>query len=89
MALKIKTNTQFGVELDEAYAKIICFNGNKETVDIMVGYYADANARELNMAPIKSENFNFVFNEDSQFNIIKQGYEYLKTLDEFKDAEDC
>jgi len=23
------------------------------------------------------------------FNFIKQGYEYLKTLDEYKDAVDC
>ena len=89
MALKLQKATHFGIDLAEAYAKIECFNGNKNGIDITVNFYANADARETNKRPIANSGYSFAFNENSKKNIIAQGYEYLKTLEEFAGAEDC
>ena len=89
MALKLETQTQFGIDLPMAYAKIDCFNGNKEIVNINVLFFANEDARTSQKRAIKSTNYSFVFDEYSNKNLIAQGYEYLKTLPEFLNAIDC
>jgi hypothetical protein len=66
------------------YIKIDNLNGNKENLYLEVRIY-DKKGGNL----IFTKNYNFVPSiVDNSKNFIKQGYEYLKTLDEFKDAID-
>lgn len=73
------------LSFEGAYHQISYLNGNKENMEIRVSVY-DSGKSNL----IEHKNYKFVpsFNDDSD-NTIKQGYEYLKTLDEFSDAVDC
>lgn len=73
---------------EKQYYKIL--NTNVYTIDsdtlcdITVGIFENSNSDVLNNIA------HYTFNIDKQGdNFIKQGYEYLKTLEEFKDAEDC
>ncbi len=71
--------------LENAYIKVDNQNGNKTNVHLEVGIYT----RKEGILVFSSV-YNFVPNiEDSAPNFIKQGYEYLKTLDEYKDTIDC
>lgn len=67
------------------YCKIDSFTGDKDLITINVGYYKDS----TKAVKINNKTYSFVPNiQDTSGNFIKQGYEYLKTLDEFKDAVD-
>ena len=65
-----------------AYCKITTVNGNKEGGRIAVECSAD------NYNVVKQYDVPFSV-EDGAPNFIKQGYEHLKTLPEYKDAVDC
>lgn len=95
MALKIKKQVSgknifqtengyivFGEEVIECEfcVRIINISNNKEVAFIVVSFDS---GNGLNFS--KDYTFNIKLNE---VNSIKQGYEYLKTLDEFKDAKD-
>ena len=67
---------------------------NKET-QIIIYSYANENKRlEEERAKSEEEIFNVISSEmiikeyEEDFDIVK-GYEYLKTLDKYKEAEDC
>jgi hypothetical protein len=68
--------------LTNGYIKIENLNGDKDGINIRVGFKKDKNSQA-----IFYRNFSFVPSENN-FNYLQQGYEYLKTLDEFKDAID-
>lgn len=79
--------TIYGKELvfPNAYIEIVSLNGTKNKIRINVNTY-DTKAKE-NL--IKMEEYSFVPSvEDSSENFVKQGYEFLKTLLEFKGALD-
>lgn len=76
ITLKIKEET---IER-QLYCKITNISGSKVYCNIEVNYSSD----DINI----NKTFSFVPNMDSD-NHIKQGYDYLKTLEEFKDAKDC
>lgn len=88
MALqKRHTIIVFGKELafDEAYQKILKVTGNKNRLEINLAVYDDSLQKYL----IESRVFYFSPSVDEgSSNFIKQGYEYLKTLEEYKDAID-
>lgn len=86
MALKkdVRINTEVGVDviIKEAYIKISGIYGSKDNLVLTVSISDSENKH------IKDRHFSFTptLNE---INFIKQGYEHLKALEEFKDAEDC
>lgn len=64
----------------ESYIKVSSVSGNKDLCSIEVEF-------DITKAKIY-KNYCFTPLLDGE-NFIKQSYQYLKTLDEFKDAEDC
>ena len=73
------------ITFENAYIKITNISGNKELEILTVSIYSDNTQNNL----IEIKEYNFIPNvENSAPNFIKQGYEYLKTLDEYKDVID-
>ncbi|KQU22367.1 hypothetical protein ASG61_22960 [Bacillus sp. Leaf75] len=88
MALKKEMSlTTFGKELlfDSAYHQIDTLSGNKERISIIINVY-DTDLKE-NLIDQKSYFFTPNVQDDAP-NFIKQGYEYLKTLDEYQGSID-
>lgn len=69
----------------DTYIKINKIEGSKNNLKIIVNVYTNSDCSVL--LDIKQYNFTPSV-EDMSFNFIKQGYEYLKTLKEYKDAVD-
>lgn len=68
-------------EFKNVYIKVLNISGNKDEVSFSyIGTH--------NECVIISKSHTFVPISDD-FNFLAQSYEYLKTLEEFKDAEDC
>lgn len=94
MALNKEIQTSNGIITN--YHRIMSINNitNKET-QIVVYSYANENKRveEGNSTP-DEDIFNVISSEmitkeyEENFDVVK-GYEYLKTLDKYKEAEDC
>lgn len=79
MALKKSMETTSGISLPDAYIKI------ENTVCI----YANEGARINEKSPVDQKYYSFPCSvEDDAPNFIKQGYEYLKSLDVFSEAAD-
>ncbi|WP_286842678.1 MULTISPECIES: hypothetical protein [Sphingobacterium] len=89
--------------VSEVYIRIDRYLGDANTVDISLGYYSPIDRSEdtesgsmvykdvvpLNFPPSK---YRFTVNEDgseTDVNVRRQGYQYLKTLPEFEGCEDC
>jgi len=99
MALQMSF-TKYGLTAAKSYAVITSITYNKEingpsasvegtdTV-INVCIYADKDARDnkKEVMEYKSYNFDLDTKKDAK-DILTQGYEHLKTLDEYKDASD-
>lgn len=70
---------------DQAYHKITFISGNKDSIAMQVTIYNNNNKEY----EIDKKDYGFIPSVDSTSkNFIQQGYEYLKTLDEFKDTID-
>lgn len=65
-----------------AYVKVESIKGNKSTIDAVVSF-TDKDQRFSKQYAIP------VSVEDGSPNFIKQAYQYLKTLPEFANAQDC
>jgi len=92
MALKMDIKLDNKLQVNDAYIKVEEFNGNKERIFFSVNAYNivdDIKYMVKNMNPKGYEGYIIPFEFETNDNIIKQCYEYLKTLDIFKDAEDC
>lgn len=70
--------------ITNTYYKINKLNGNKENIEILLGIYKN----ETKQCCIATKQYIFVPKLESNDNFIKQGYNFLKTLDEFKNAVD-
>lgn len=77
----------YGVNLvfEQSYIQIDNILGTKDNLEIRVLIFDDYKKGNL----LESRNYFFVPSVDSgSDNFIKQGYEYLKALEEYKDAID-
>jgi len=82
-------NTSYGqIKIGEdkvaiaAYIKVISISGDKNTIDASVTFVnKDIKFTKNYSVPVSTE--------DNASNFIKQVYEYLKTLPEFENSEDC
>lgn len=80
--IKIKVLGDIEINIKDAYIKVDYVSGNKDRVYMQVSIYKEKSCENI----MKKENYSFIPNMEDNF--IKQSYEYLKTLDEFKDAKD-
>ena len=78
--IELVNNFQEVTVLD-ATIKIDSISGNKNKIDFRVLSLKQDTLLETKL-------YTFLPTLDGD-NFIKQGYEYLKTLEEFKDSEDC
>jgi hypothetical protein len=89
MAFQMGIESNMGVTFANSYCYIHKIGGSKDLLYIQVNWYADQEARVGNLKPIDSKGYSFVPEvEDDSLNFIKQGYLYLKTLQEFSNAVD-
>lgn len=72
-----------GVIINDCYIKISTINGDKHKIMIDVHYKANSDG-----SPIYAYTFAYTPNLEGG-NFIQQGYLYLKTLDQFANAQDC
>jgi len=76
--------------VQNSYLRIDTVGGNKTQACIGLKAYASQEAYASGKVCIKQYSETFIpLVDDNSYNFIKQGYEYLKTLDEFKDAVDA
>lgn len=88
MALQLEYTTKHGFVCENAYLKINYLSGLKD-YSISVVIYKDAEARHSDKEIIGQEIYNFTYSFNSLDNVIKQAYDYLKTLPEYINTVDC
>ena len=75
------------LSVNNDYRVIENIYGDKEKINFLITIYPNKDTKNY-FVNQKSYSFTPSFNDNSP-NLIKQGYEYLKTLDEFKNSIDC
>lgn len=79
-----------GLVANGSYVRIDTVSGYKGGIDLSVNSYVSQAAFNEGKAYIDQKMYSFTPSvDDNSPNFIKQGYEYLKTLDEYQDAIDC
>lgn len=73
------------ITFENTYSKIGRIEGTKDKLSFSLLTF---NNEKIDL--IEANNFSFIPSvADDASNFIKQGYEYLKTLDEYEDSVDC
>lgn len=90
MALLIKNiELETGIKIESAYIRIDTVSGSKDSVSIGLNYYVNQVAFTSGKPYFKTETYRFKPSiSDGSSNFIKQGYEHLKGVSEFIDAQD-
>lgn len=89
MALILKKELENGITLNESYHKISSISCNSNVIDFNVEIYKDKEARENNKKVVECKNYRCSHDvTNTSVNSIRQAYEHLKTLDEYKLAID-
>lgn len=87
MGMQLSKKLNNGLDLPNVYARIDSLNGSKKSIIFSLNYYASRKSFIEGNQFIQQERYTFTPSvEKNSENIFKQGYLYLKTLDEFKDA---
>jgi hypothetical protein len=87
MAFEMDVESDMGISFPSTYCYIHKIGGSKDLLYLQVNWYVDQAARFNNLKPIESRGYSFIpdVGEES-LNFIKQGYIFLKTLEEFADT---
>lgn len=89
MALQLEVETTIGVTAEKAYIRIDTLFGSKQALILNVKSYFSQETYESGKEPFESKDYSFTPSvNDGSSNFIKQGYEHLKTLTEFENADD-
>lgn len=92
MALQRDYNSDIGYTFTGAYCKIISLNianeGNKETY-FTIHIYPNKECSDTHKQPIGVYSNSFVYDIESDLNVLEQAYQYCKTLSEFAGSIDC
>lgn len=89
MALTKTVTTVHGITIERAYIRIDELSGNKEVINLRVRTYLDQLKCQNGSEWLQEELYSLKpYIEDWSDNFIKQGYEYLKSLNEFSGATD-
>lgn len=86
MALTKSFTTPQGFTAPSAYARIISFNGNKDTIQVNVEVHRDAQARTDQLQPIEQFSISLPLALGAT---MEQMYTALKLDSNFTDATDC
>lgn len=90
MALQKTLILKSGLGVADAYIRIDTVSGCKDSLSISVNSYISQDGFTSGNYPVQQDSFNFTPSvADDSANFIKQGYEHLKTLDNFIGAIDC
>lgn len=76
-------NFGFEINLPDCYVKVVEVSATKYEAQMAVNILESQDGKSY-----FSETYKFPINLNGE-NPIKQGYLYLKTLDEYRNAEDC
>jgi hypothetical protein len=94
MALQLDVQTQFGITVTDAYAKISTFTGTKDYVIVDVEFFATQEARDAGNPTVHRQAFQWNRADQSWTGVTDTDaltsklYEFLKTLPEFAGAAD-
>lgn len=80
--------TGIGVAFPKAYARIVDYRGDKNSIQYLVATYATAEAREKSSSPIETHMFACPAPQGA-VELLSYLYENLKQQDRFLDAQDC
>ena len=83
MAIKLNVDLQNGIVVKGAYCRIESIKCDKVKMEFVLRKYTDKEK------PSFSETTFVSFYDINGENCFKQAYEYLKTLEDFKDSEVC
>lgn len=83
MALIVNKKLKNGIVVESAYARVEYISSNKNTLGMQVRFYTNIENED-----IETISYQTALKIDEN-NYFKQAYDYLKTLEEFKDSEDC
>lgn len=79
-----------GITVENAYGRIESVSGGKLGAEIGFRLYISQEAAVEGKAHVRQTPYTFIPSvEESAANFIKQGYEYLKSLEEFSGAIDA
>jgi len=84
MALKTALSTRFGLDLAEAYFKIVAFNGDEKNVTYSVHIYADEKAYLDGKPPVEKMQCTCPY--VAGMDVIEDGYACLMMHDKAKNA---
>ena len=87
MGLKKTVNFK-GVDIIDAYIKVKHFSGNKDNICFNIQVYANKDISDSNDGDYLYISKSFYFVPNINGNLWIQAYNYLKTLEEFLNAED-
>jgi len=86
MALSKNYTSAMGIDLQNSYWRIDNIVGDKSSLTLYVNVYADATAAASGKRVVEAREYVFIPRGKDRWD--KQGYEHLKSLDEFSDAGD-
>ena len=90
MALSKTVSTNSGLLVPNAYIRIDEQSGGKNVIDLRVRIYVSKEKREEGAAWVEEKLQSFVPDtSENSSNFIKQGYDFLKTLEEYADSIAC
>lgn len=89
MGLSINADLSNGLSVNNAYHRIDAIGGSKETMLFTLNSYVSKEAYQEGKSYLAQKQYKFTPTvEDGASNFIKQAYEYLKRIPEFKGALD-
>lgn len=87
MALLVDKIIINGVEVRNAYARVDTIQGNKNKIEFSLNYYVNREQYQGGFGYLKQELFSYKPDiSDTSVNFFKQSYDFLKTLETFKNA---
>lgn len=87
MGVLVNKTLDNGLKIVSAYVRVASFSGTKESIDFWINYYTDYESRKSGKPYILQEMYSFVPDlKEGASNFVKQMYQYMKTLEQFKDA---
>ncbi|MCC2381214.1 hypothetical protein LKM00_27865 [Bacillus wiedmannii] len=87
MALLVDKVINNGIEVRNVYARVDTIQGNKDKIEFSLNYYVNREQYKGGFGYLKQELYSYKPNVlDTSANFFKQAYDFLKTLDEFKNA---
>lgn len=88
MALQKTVQLDNGITLDSAYIRVDAMMGSKFGMSFNVDTYVSESAYRDKKGYVSRSTYNFIPSvADGADNFIAQAYAHLKSLDEYKDAE--